>query len=110
MAATTTATDTAYPSHREAHVVLRDGSVALIRPVRPDDHAAILELLRSLSGEARTNRFFSRTTDLEGEARRAVDVDQRTRYSLVAVAGDGRVIANAAYFAEPSGRAEVAWV
>lgn len=106
---TVTAPDTTYPTHREAHVVLRDGSVALIRPVRADDHAGILELLRSLSGDARLNRFFSRATDLEGEARRAIAVDQRTQYGLVALASDGRVIAHAAYFAEPTGRAEVAW-
>lgn len=100
----------AYPKHREAHVVLRDGSLVLIRPVVPEDEDAITELLASLSPGSRRNRFFSLTTDLEGEARRAVDVDQRTRYALVAIAIDGRIVAHAAYFAEPSGRAEVAWI
>ncbi len=100
----------AYPKHREAHVVLRDGSLVLIRPVVPEDGDAIAELLASLSAASRRNRFFSLTTDLEGEARRAVDVDQRTRYALVAIAIDGRIVAHAAYFAESGGRAEVAWV
>lgn len=108
MAAVTT-TEGAYPSHREAHVVLRDGAVALIRPVRADDRTGVLTLLRSLSADARLNRFFSPATDLEREAQRATAVDQRTQYGLVAVASDGRVVAHAAYFAEPAGRAEVAW-
>jgi acetate---CoA ligase (ADP-forming) len=99
----------AYPEHREAHIVLRDGSVVLIRPVRDADEAAILTLLRSLSPDSRLNRFFSRSTDLGGEARRAIDVDQRGRFGLVAIASDGRIVAHAAYFAEPTGRAEVAW-
>ena len=107
--ATVTATEMGYPTHREAHVVLRDGTVALIRPIRSDDFEGILTLLRSLSADARLNRFFSRATDLEREARRAIDVDLRTQYGLVAVTSDQRIVAHAAYFAEPGGRAEVAW-
>ncbi|HEU5288947.1 MAG TPA: GNAT family N-acetyltransferase, partial [Candidatus Limnocylindria bacterium] len=105
-----TETAEAYPKHREAHVVLRDGSLVLLRPVTPMDQDAIAQLLASLSPAARHNRFFSSSTDLAAEARRAVDVDQRSRYALVAVGVDGRVIAHAAYFAEDSGPAEVAWI
>ncbi|HZP96244.1 MAG TPA: GNAT family N-acetyltransferase [Candidatus Limnocylindria bacterium] len=99
-----------YPKHREAHVVLRDGTLVLIRPVLPDDEQAIARLFASLSSDSRRNRFFSVATDLGEEAHRAADVDQRTRYALVAVANDGRVVAHAAYFADGTGRAEVAWV
>lgn len=99
----------AYPAHRQAHVVLRDGAVVELRPVRPEDRDAIATLLTTLSPDARLHRFFSQATDLEREATRAVDVDQRSRYGLVAVARDGRIVAHAAYFADESGRAEVAW-
>ena len=42
-----------YPAHREADVVLRDGSTVHVRPVRPDDEPRLLALLRGLSEEAR---------------------------------------------------------
>ena len=60
-----------YPAHREADVVLRDGGVVRIRPVRPEDEPAILALLGALQSESRLNRFFSLGTDMSGEARRA---------------------------------------
>ena len=45
-----------------------------------------------------------------GEAKRAISVDYRDRFSLVAVAGvERRLIAQAAYYASPDRRAEVAW-
>ncbi len=100
-----------YPAHREADVVLRDGSVVRIRPVRPEDEPAILALLGALESDSRLNRFFSLGTDMPGEARRAVDVDYERTYALVAIAGiDRRIVAHAAYFAEPLGSAEIAWV
>jgi hypothetical protein len=49
----------AYPAHREADVVLRDGAVVHVRPVRPDDEPALVELFRSLSLNSRLFRFFS---------------------------------------------------
>jgi len=100
----------AYPNHREADVVLRDGAVVHVRPVRPDDEPALVELFRSLSLNSRLFRFFSGSTDLVGEAKRAIGVDYRDRFSLVAVAGvERRLIAQAAYYAGPDRRAEVAW-
>ncbi|HYU82777.1 MAG TPA: GNAT family N-acetyltransferase, partial [Candidatus Polarisedimenticolia bacterium] len=99
-----------YPTHREADVVLRDGAVVHVRPVRPNDEPALVELFRSLSLHSRLFRFFSGSTDLSGEAKRAISVDYRDSFSLVAVAGvERRLIAQAAYYAGPDRRAEVAW-
>lgn len=41
-----------YPAHREADVVLRDGSTVHVRPVRPEDEGAILAFYQGLSAEA----------------------------------------------------------
>ena len=90
---------------------MRDGAVVHVRPVRPDDEAALVQLFRALSPESRLFRFFSGSTDLMGEARRAIDVDYRDSFSLVAVAGvERRLIAHAAYYAGRDRRAEIAWV
>ena len=92
-------------------MVLREGGVVRIRPVRPGDEPALLALLSALGSESRLNRFFSLGTDMGGEARRGVNVDYDRTYALVATAGvDRRIIAHAAYYAEPDGSAEVAWV
>ncbi|HWP28309.1 MAG TPA: hypothetical protein VNM50_02105, partial [Chloroflexota bacterium] len=64
-----------YPAHLEADVVLRDGSTVHVRPVRPEDESALLQLFQGLSEEARTLRFFSATTNLAAEAHRESHVD-----------------------------------
>src|SRR3990172_11874557 len=53
----------AYPAHREADVVLRDGSTVHVRPVRPNDEAALLSFFHGLSADSRQLRFFSQTSD-----------------------------------------------
>jgi hypothetical protein len=58
----------AYPVDREAAVALHDGSIARVRPVRPEDEARLLAFLRSLSDGARRLRFFSLGTDLASTA------------------------------------------
>ena len=99
-----------YPAHREADVVLRDGSTVHVRPVRPDDRAALLQFLEGLSQESRALRFFSGFVNLAGEADRAIDVDYRNRHGLVATAGaGGRVVGHALYIKSGAGRAEVAF-
>jgi acetate---CoA ligase (ADP-forming) len=97
-----------YPSHREAVVVLRDGSTVHIRPVRPDDEAAILDFLRGISTENLILRFFSGGVNLEQVARWSVDLDYADRFGLVALAGPGQEIAaHASYVRTEGDRAEV---
>jgi acetyl coenzyme A synthetase (ADP forming)-like protein len=98
-----------YPADREADVVLRDGSTIHLRPVRREDEPAVLAFYGGLSDEARYLRFFSKTVDFAGAARRTVDVDYERRFALVAEAGrDRHVVADAMYLASGPERAEVA--
>ena len=102
---------TAYPGHREADVVLRDGSTVQVRPVRAGDAPAVERLLRGLSDWSRWLRFFSGVPDLERAVRWATEVDYDHRYGLVATTGgDGRVVGHAGFERQPDPpeRAEVA--
>jgi acyl-CoA synthetase (NDP forming)/GNAT superfamily N-acetyltransferase len=72
------------PGH---HVVLRDGSTAYIRPVRPDDEPLLLALFESLSPESRIFRFFGPAVDLAAAARRESRLDDRHDLGLLATAG-----------------------
>ncbi len=97
-----------YPAHREADVVLRDGSTVHVRPVKPEDEPALLEFYRSLSLEARTFRFFSPAVNLEAAARRDCDVDYVNSFTLIATAGpEQKVVGVASYFRVDTDRAEV---
>ena len=102
---------TAYPGHREADVVLRDGSTVHVRPARSSDAPAVEELLKGLSDRSRWLRFFSGFPNLERAVRWATEVDYDRRYGLVATTGaDGRVIAAGGWERQPDHqeRAEVA--
>jgi len=99
-----------YPAHREADVVLRDGSTIRIRPVRADDEEALFDFLRGLSENSRAMRFFAVTSDsaLAKEARRSADVDYVSRYGLAATIGpEQRIVGHALYVADDRDSAEV---
>ncbi|MDW8058763.1 MAG: GNAT family N-acetyltransferase [Thermomicrobium sp.] len=99
----------AYPAHREADVVLRDGSTVHVRPVRPDDEAAIRAFYEGLSAEARKLRFFGEAVDLARTAHDDVSVDYVHDFTLVAEAGPTRRIVGVATYRKLEGdRAEVA--
>lgn len=95
---------------REVDIALRDGSTVRVRPIRRTDEAAVLEFLRGLSDESRALRFFSAATDLDADARRAVEVDYADSYGIVATAGaEGAVVGHANYVRSRPGAAEVAF-
>src|SRR3989440_5732797 len=99
-----------YPSHREADVVLRDGSTVHVRPARPGDREAVTAFLQGLSPQSRYFRFFAPVKEVERLASSAVDVDHRTRFSLLATAGPAAtVVGHAIYILSGEGRAEVAF-
>ena len=99
-----------YPSHREADVVLRDGSTAHVRPVRPDDEPRLLAFLQGLSEESRTLRFFSPAVNLATEAHRSAQVDYERTFGLIATVGaEDRIVGHALYAAGRDDRAEVAF-
>jgi len=99
-----------YPAYREADVVLHDGSTVHLRPVRPADEAALLNLLNRLGEDSRTFRFFSGAPNLEAAARDMAEVDYEGRYGLVATrGGDDSLVGHGAYVRGAPGHAEVAF-
>jgi acetate---CoA ligase (ADP-forming) len=99
------------PRHREADVVLRDGSSVHVRPVRATDAPAVRAFFERLSPKSITLRFFSSFPDLDRAVRWATEIDGQHRYGLVATGADGRVVAHAGWETEPDRprRAEVAF-
>lgn len=98
-----------YPAHREADVVLRDGSTAHIRPVRPEDEKRVLAFYESLSAEARKLRFFGEAVDLATAARTDVSADYVNDCTLVAEVGpEATIVGVATYHRLDAQRAEVA--
>jgi len=80
----------AYPAAWEADVVLRDGSVAHVRPIVPDDADRIRTFHGRQSAESIYLRFFAPLRELsERDVFRFTNVDHRSRVALVAtVRGD----------------------
>ena len=78
---------TTYPGHREADVVLRDGSTVHVRPARLADAPAVEELLKGLSDRSRLLRFFSGAPNLAKAVQWATEVDYERRHGLVAISG-----------------------
>src|SRR5690349_7901191 len=98
-----------YPEHREATVVLRDGSTVAVRPIRASDEADLARFFSHLSLESRVFRFFAAVANADASVKRMVDVDYATRYGIVAVSGvDQEIIGHAMYVAIGPTTAELA--
>ena len=94
----------------ESHVALRDGSVAHIRPIRPEDEPQLLALLRGLSDDDRRLRFFSLGNDLSRTAHDEAEVDNVHSVGLLVTVGSPeRIVGHALYAPAGEGRAEVAF-
>ena len=91
---------TAYPAHRESTIVLRDGSTVAVRPIRPEDEAALALFFSTLSMESRVLRFFAAVANADAAAKKMVQVDYKSHYGLVAVAGAEAQIVGHAMYAE----------
>lgn len=103
-----------YPAELERDVVLRDGKIVHIRPIRPDDASRLQDLHSRLSLNSAYQRFFSVVKRLlPGWARLLATVDYHRRLALVAEdpAGTGALIAVGRYDAiDESDDVEVAFV
>lgn len=98
-----------YPAHREATVVLRDGSTLTIRPVRVEDAAELGRFFSSLSLESRVLRFFAAVVNADSSIQRMVNVDYTSSYGLVALAGaKAEVVGHAMYVETEPRKAELA--
>jgi len=54
-----------YPKELEEHVVLKDGSKVLLRPIRPEDGPAHFEFVKSLTADDLRLRFFGAPREFE---------------------------------------------
>lgn len=99
----------AYPSHWEADVVLKDGGVAHLRPIRPQDAAAVHAFHDAQSPESIYLRFFAPLPHLsEKDVARFTQVDHVDRVGLVATLGDD-IVGIARYDRVDATTAEVAF-
>lgn len=93
---------------------LRDGEKILVRAIRPDDKARLLEHFRALSAESIHSRFFSMRRDLStAELARLTELDFKVHVGVAVVTGvgnDERFIGVGRYIRETDPkRAEVAF-
>ena len=87
----------AYPSEYEFDVVLRDGEVAHVRPIRPNDGQLLIDFFETLGPESRYFRFFRVKRSLEPEeVEYFTHVDYDDRMALIALI-DGRMVAVGRY-------------
>jgi len=78
-----------YPAHWEADVVLRDGGTAHLRPITPEDAAAIQRFHSRQSAESTFFRFFSAMPRLsEADLQHFTHVDHVSRVAFVATLGE----------------------
>ncbi|WP_068395723.1 bifunctional acetate--CoA ligase family protein/GNAT family N-acetyltransferase [Kribbia dieselivorans] len=78
-----------YPAQAEADVVLRDGSVAHVRPIRPDDTEALHAFHNAQSDESIYLRFFAPMKRISNrDMKRFTEVDYEDRMALVATIRD----------------------
>jgi acetyl coenzyme A synthetase (ADP forming)-like protein len=100
-----------YPERWVVDALLSDGAAVCIRPIRPDDGAALSAFHDRLSEETVYRRFFSYKPHLtEREVERFTQVDYRDRMAFVAVLG-GELIGVGRYDRTPgTDEAEVAFV
>ncbi len=78
-----------YPQHWEADVVLRDGTTAHVRPIRPDDDERLRAFHGSLSPQTVYYRFFAPYPTLtQRDVDRFTQVDHDDRVALVATVHD----------------------
>ena len=93
-----------YPAHEASDVVLRSGSTLRLRPVRPEDAAALAAFQARLPADSVYFRFFGAAAPSVETARAAVESDYRDRFGYVGDAA-GRIIAAAHYRRSDSDRA-----
>ncbi len=98
-----------YPTEWEADVVLRDGTVAHLRPIRPDDDDGIRRFHAAQSDESIYLRFFAPVRMLsDSDVFRFTNVDHIDRVALV-VTTRGEIIGIGRYDRIDARSAEVAF-
>ncbi|MGI8888726.1 MAG: GNAT family N-acetyltransferase, partial [Nocardioidaceae bacterium] len=99
-----------YPAHREADVLLLDGSPARLRPIRPEDAERLVEFYSRVSPESKYLRFFAHYPALsERDVYRFTHVDHDDRVAFVVTVGPD-IIAVGRYDRIEGSEAEVAFL
>ncbi|SEG06168.1 Acyl-CoA synthetase (NDP forming) [Actinacidiphila yanglinensis] len=81
--------DQPYPVHWEADVVLRDGGIARIRPIGPEDAGRLVDFYEQVSDESKYYRFFAPYPRLsDRDVHRFTHHDYDDRVGLAATVGD----------------------
>lgn len=102
--------DDAPAAHWAADVLLRDGHPVHLRPIAPDDGAALRDFHAGLSESTVYFRFFAPKPALsDADVDYFTGVDHRARVALVALDG-GTLVGVGRYDVLPDGTAEVAFV
>src|SRR5919107_1663133 len=95
----------------ESRLTLRDGTRVRVRPIEPEDRAALVAAFERLSPETRYRRFFGPVNEL---SRRALDhltvVDHADHEALVALDEEDAIVGVARYVRIGEGEAEPAIV
>ena len=98
----------------QGQVILRDGTVAELRPVRPEDRELVVEFLNRVSKEARVRRFFGNVSPAVGAVQLLKQGDPGERLSLIVLSGADapRIVAHGEYIRDERGAdgAEVAFI
>jgi acetyltransferase len=78
-----------YPKHLESQETLRDGTPVFVRPIRPEDEAALIEAYTHLTPEDVHMRFFHYMKALSHEtAARLTQIDYEREMALVCLPQD----------------------
>lgn len=95
----------------DREIRLRDGTTALIRPVRTEDGERIRQMYERLSGRSVYFRYHRQARLSDADIKRYTDVDYDRRFALVAEHGPDNRIIGVVFYARLDGtpaRAEVA--
>jgi len=99
-----------YPREWEADVLLTDGGVARLRPIRPADAAKLVEFYDRVSAESKYLRFFAPYPRLsERDVARFTQVDYVDRVAFILTVGE-QMIAVGRYDRVVNDEAEVAFL
>ncbi|WP_037365689.1 bifunctional acetate--CoA ligase family protein/GNAT family N-acetyltransferase [Nakamurella lactea] len=99
-----------YPQHWEADVVLSDGGVVHLRPVRSDDREALRAMHSRMSSRSLYLRYFTAVAEVGDRILDTyVEVDHHDSVTLVAELGDEIIAAGSYHFDAKRQAAEVAF-